>query len=311
MLQKQQAETGGNTSNTDNDDELTVDLNTDDNLDDEQTGAAGADDDQGGAGNTDDQGTDDEDEVVVTIDGVTPDPEQEEQASAPQWVKDVRKQNRELARQNRELQDKLNKAATPAPAAKPAELGPKPTLADHDYDADAFEAALEKWHSAKRDADAASAASKAAQDAEAAAWQAKLTAYDDKKKALKVKDFDDAEAAVQDTFDTTQRGVLIHGSEDPALLVYALGKNPGKAKELAAITDPVKFAFAVARLETQLKVTNRKAAPPAPERSIQGSGRASGAVDSTLERLRAEADRTGDMTKVMAYKRQLKAKAGK
>jgi len=33
----------------------------------------------------------------------------------------------------------------------------------------------------------------------------------------------------------------------------------------------------------------------------------SGAVDSTLERLRAEAERTGDMTKVIAYKRQKRA----
>jgi hypothetical protein len=30
-------------------------------------------------------------------------------------------------------------------------------------------------------------------------------------------------------------------------------------------------------------------------------------VDSTLERLRAEALKTGDMTKVMAYKRQKRA----
>ena len=67
--------------------------------------------------------------------------------------------------------------------------------------------------------------------------------------------------------------------------------------------DPVKFAFAVAKLETQLKVTNRKAAPP-PESTVRGTGRVSGAVDSTLERLRADAEKTGDYSKVMQYKRQ-------
>jgi hypothetical protein len=88
-----------------------------------------------------------------------------------------------------------------------------------------------------------------------------------------------------------------------------MGKSPAKAKELAAITDPVKFTFAIAKLEAQLKVTPRKA-PPAPEKQIRSIGGVpmSGAVDSTLERLRDEAAKTGDMTKVIAYKRQKAAK---
>jgi hypothetical protein len=89
-------------------------------------------------------------------------------------------------------------------------------------------------------------------------------------------------------------------------VIYALGKNLKKAKELSEITDPVKFAFAVAKLEKDLKVTNRKAAPP-PEKIVSGTGRSSGAVDSTLERLRAEAEKTGNMTKVIQYKAQKRA----
>ena len=96
---------------------------------------------------------------------------------------------------------------------------------------------------------------------------------------------------------------MLQGADNPALVIYALGKNPKKAKELADIKDPVKFAFAVAKLEKELKVTNRRAAPP-PERVVSGTGRSSGAVDSTLERLREDAARTGNMTKVIAYKAQ-------
>ena len=96
-------------------------------------------------------------------------------------------------------------------------------------------------------------------------------------------------------------------SHDPVLVVYALGKNPKKAAELSEIKDPVKFAFAVAKLETQLKVSSRKAATK-PEKTVNGSARVSGSVDSTLERLRAEASRTGDFSKLTAYKRKLKAK---
>ncbi len=121
-----------------------------------------------------------------------------------------------------------------------------------------------------------------------------------------MKDFEDAEAVAQELFSVTQQGVMLQGADNPALVVYALGRNPKKAKELAEIKDPVKFAFAVAKLEKDMKVTNRKSAPP-PERVVTGTGRVSGAVDSTLERLREEAARTGNMTKVIQYKRQKKA----
>jgi hypothetical protein len=135
------------------------------------------------------------------------------------------------------------------------------------------------------------------------AWQAKLDGYGKAKAELRVKDFEDAEEVAQQVFSITQQGVLLQGADNPALVVYALGKNPAKAKELAEIKDPVKFAFAVAKLEKDLKVTNRRQAP-APERIVTGTGRSSGAVDSTLERLREDAARTGNMTKVIAYKAQ-------
>ena len=112
---------------------------------------------------------------------------------------------------------------------------------------------------------------------------------------------------MQDTFNVTQQGVILQGAKRPELLIYALGKNPAKAKELAAIKDPVKFAFAAAELETKLKVADRKVTTE-PERVVTGSARISGTVDSTLERLRAEAEKTGDMSKVLAYKRGLKRK---
>ena len=133
-----------------------------------------------------------------------------------------------------------------------------------------------------------------------------MEGYSKAKAELKVRDYEDAEAIAQEVFNVTQQGVILQGADNPALVIYALGKNPKKAADLAQINDPVKFAFAVAKLEKELKVTNRKAAP-APERVIQGSGRVSGAVDSTLERLRAEAEKTGNYTKVLQYKRQKQA----
>jgi hypothetical protein len=240
----------------------------------------------------------DTEEVVVSIGEEAPPPE--EHTPAPEWVKELRKTNRELQRQNRELQARVQAAP---PETKPVVIGNKPKLEDHDYDADAYEEALTSWFERKRQADDVNAKQEAEVMNQQKAWQAKLDGYGKAKAELRVKDFEDAEEVAQQVFSITQQGVLLQGADNPALVVYALGKNPAKAKELAEIKDPVKFAFAVAKLEKDLKVTNRRQAP-APERIVTGTGRSSGAVDSTLERLREDAARTGNMTKVIQYRAQ-------
>ena len=247
---------------------------------------------------------DDEDEVLVSIGEESP--PQSEEPRAPEWVRELRKQNREKERRIRELEAKLQ--TTTQTENKPVVLGAKPKLEDHDYDTDKFEAALSDWYERKRATDQEAEKARQAEQAQRDAWQSRLDSYGKARAELKVRDFEDAESTVQELLDVTQQGIVVQGADNPALVIYALGKNPKKAKELADIKDPVKFAFTVAKLEKELKVTNRKAAPP-PERTVQGTGRVSGAVDSTLERLRAEAEKTGNMSKVIAYKRQIRNKS--
>ena len=242
------------------------------------------------------------DETVVTIAGESP-PQEEEEKQAPEWVRNLRKNYRELQREKRELEERL-KSVSPAPEQFPVTPGKKPTLEDCDYDSDKFENELAGWFERKRQSEEAEAQHRLKQQAEHESWQKKLEGYTQGKTGLKVSDFQDAEETVLETLNVTQQGIIIQGAQNPAVVVYALGKNPKKAKELGEITDPVKFAFAVAKLETQLTVTSRKQAPP-PEKKINGNG----SLDSSnaqLERLREEAARTGDMTKVIAFKRQLK-----
>jgi len=242
------------------------------------------------------------DEVVVSIGEEAPPAEEEQRA--PEWVRELRKANREKERRIRELEAKLQ--TTAQTENKPVALGPKPKLEEFDYDADRFEQALDAWHERKRQHDLETERVRQAEQTQQQAWQAKLEGYSKAKAELRVRDYEDAEAIAQEVFNVTQQGVILQGADNPALVIYALGKNPKKAADLAKINDPVKFAFAVAKLEKELKVTNRRAAP-APERVIQGTGRVSGAVDSTLERLREEAARTGNMTKVIQYKAQKRA----
>ena len=243
-----------------------------------------------------------QEEDVVTIAGESPAPEEEEK-QAPEWVRNLRKSYRELQREKRELEERL-KAVSPQPEQSPVVVGKKPTLEACDYDSDKFESELADWFERKRLADEAEVKQRAKQQAEQESWQKKLEGYNQSKSGLKVSDFTDAEETVLGTLSVTQQGIILQGAQNPAVMVYALGKNPNKAKELAAIADPVQFAFAVAKLETQLSVTKKQAPPP--EKRINGNG-SLGTSSAQLDRLRDEAARTGDFTKVLAFKRQLKS----
>jgi hypothetical protein len=248
----------------------------------------------------------DDDEVIVSIGEESP--PQEEKEPAPEWVRELRKNYRELQREKRELEARLT--TSQKAEEKPLSLGAKPTLEQFDYDAEQFEVALERWYENKRKVQEQDNAKKAEQQKAEQDWQNTLKNYGSLKSQLKVKDYDDAEHVVLESLNETKQGIILHGAKNPALVVYALGKNPKKVKELASIDDPVKFAIAIGGLEKELKVTSRKtASPPPPESKVRGSAPISGAVDSTLERLREEAARTGDHSKVFAYKQQLKRKS--
>ena len=249
-----------------------------------------------------------ESEVVVTFGDEAP-PEEAEATPETNPIRQLREERQRLVRENKELQEKLRAKEAPAPEVP---LGAMPSLEAHDYDEDKFKLALQDWFERKRAADETAAKASAEARAKEEAWHSRLAEYGEAKTKLKMPDYEEAEERVQSLFDVTQQGVMIAGADNPALLVYALGKHPAKAKELAAIKDPVKFAFAVAKLETQMKTTSRtRPAPPAPETPIRSTAPSRSAANATLDRLRDEADRTGDRTKVAAYMRQLKAQPRK
>lgn len=245
----------------------------------------------------------DEGELVVSIGEEAP-PQQEE-SRAPAWVRELRKQNRELAKAKKELEAKLQERDAP----KQTELPPKPTLEGCDYDAEAFERKLADWYEAKRNHDAQQAEQQKAVERQKVHAEQRMTAYQEAKASIPADDMDEAEHTVANMLNPVQQQILIHGADNAAMLIYALGKHPEKAKQLAAIEDLAEFAFKAAKIEAELKVTKRK--PNAtPEKPITGtSGGISGSVDNQLERLREEAMRTGDFSKVHAYKMQLRNRA--
>ena len=172
---------------------------------------------------------DDEDEdVIVSINGEAPDLEEEEEARAPEWVRDLRKQYRDEKKRSKELEQKLQRLEQgQAPAAQT--LGDKPTLDSVDYDTERYETEIATWYEKKRSHDQQQASVQAEQQSVQNDWNKKLEGYHSSKASLKVKDYDIAEDVVQDNLSVMQQGMIVQGAENPALLVYALGKNPKKA----------------------------------------------------------------------------------
>jgi hypothetical protein len=250
---------------------------------------------------TDDSETE-EDEDVVTIG----DEKEEEPADmAPTWVRELRKKHRQIKQRNRELENQLQQyQQTPAVQAP----GAKPTLESCDYDSDQYEAKLAQWFEAKNKHKEAQAKIRADEEQQLEAYRERIAKYQEKKKTLKVRDFEDAESAVEEALSIAQQNIIIEGASNPALLVYALGKNPEKARKLAEIKNYVRFAFEVAKLEKELKVSKRKPKTK-PEKTIEGTGSLSGTSDRTLDRLRDEALKKGDITKNLEYRRKKKKAA--
>ncbi|MGF6643122.1 hypothetical protein [Paraburkholderia sp. GAS82] len=231
----------------------------------------------------------------------------QEDAAAPQWVKDLRKQNTEDRRRIRELEAQLQQKQPQAPAVPT--LGAKPKLENFDYDEGKYDEALSKWYEDKRKVDAAQDDQRKAEEARQRERDERLVTYKTEASSLKRKDFQEVESDVIAALTPDQQGILLLGADKPAAFIYTLGRYPTKLRELAAIKNPVRFAFAAAKLEKDLKVTSRNTnAKPAPEGRVESSSGAPavGGGEKKLEQLRAEAERTGDYSKVHSYKRQLK-----
>jgi hypothetical protein len=214
---------------------------------------------------------------------------------------------RELRARNRELKAQLRKFEEGKDGGVEA-LGPKPTIEDFDYDEERFTEALLAWGEKKREFDAREQEQREKDEALKKRFHERKAHYDEAKVSLGAKDFDSAEDAVCDVLSIPQQNFIIANVENPALFVYALGKNEKHLQALAAETDPASFIYKLAKLETKMEVTDVKTKPK-PERRPNGKSAAPMSGEKKLERLRAEAAKTGDFSKVHAFKKQLKANA--
>lgn len=241
------------------------------------------------------------DELVVTIDG---EDQEEEEKQAPNWVKELRRKNREDQRRIRELEEKLSQGAAPA---QPDDPGKEPELEDFDYDADAFKAAFKDWTAKKAQVEQKKEAIRRQQEEAAKEWQSVQETYAKGKARFPKEKMAEAEEEVVSVLSGPRQAMLMDMADDSAALVVALGSSPETLRKLASIKSDAKFLKELARVEMNVKVQPKKTPPP-PERQISGNGKTPGAGQANLDRLREQAEKTGDYTEYYAAKSRAKAK---
>lgn len=234
----------------------------------------------------------DDDDLEITIEG------EDAPAAAGHDSDLVRKLRAEIKERDQRLKT--------YEAPKPVEIGPKPTLESAEYDEDKFETQLLAWNQRKAKADEEVKAAQSQKEEANRSWQGELQAFERGKSALGAKDFDAAEETLVSTMNQVQQAVIIKAASTPeaaAKIVYALGRHPERLKALAAIQDPIKLAVAIAKLEGQITVNTRRAAPE-PESRVRGSAPLSRTTDKALEKMEADAakDPNYDRGKIRRYK---------
>lgn len=210
----------------------------------------------------------------------------------------------EIAKRDRELAELRAKVQ---PAQK-IEVGQRPKLEDFGYDSDKYDEAVDQWHTRKREAEAQDARANQATDEEQRArdeWNRDHQSYMAKRANLAFADKEEVEAAALTVLSPAQQVAIVQTADDPALFLYALGKNPAKLAEIAASSNnPAKLAKLITKLEGTITV-NRSRRPPDPERIPTPTGRINhSGNEKKLADLEKEADRTGDRSKVIAFKKQ-------
>jgi hypothetical protein len=272
-------------------------------------GSASNDDSGGDAGDGGAQGAaGDELTIVLEGDEGAEPPEQQEDPQAPAWVRDLRKSNREKDRRIRELERKVQAVQPPQTAA--VVVGPEPTFEDCGFDAVVYKQKLLEWNERAAAAKKAQDEATAAQEKQQKLWQDRVASIDSATTSLRIAGADEARESFENGLSQLQQAIVLSGPQDAktaAMLRHVIGANPNVAKRLAAIEDPVKFAFAAAELVTKMK-TNRKAAPT-PERRLSSGAVGTSAVDNALEEARKRADKTGDRTEVARIMRQRQQRA--
>ncbi len=223
------------------------------------------------------------------------DDESEEVKQAPKWVKEVRNQNRELKRKLKEYEAKQSQSTGIQT------LREKPTLEDYDYDDEAYQKDLDEWYQEKQQFE------NQKQQVEQQIQQVQKR-FNDEAEIIRTNkpDFQEKIDKVAQVLPIERQNFILGKAKNPAKLSYLLGNSPEKLAQLAELDD-IDYIKQIGVLEYQMqqgKTKQRNPNKPKPRKHKTPSG--SSGVDMRLQKLQEQAEKTGNYTEVIRYKKQLK-----
>jgi hypothetical protein len=219
--------------------------------------------------------------------------------------KEAAREARKSAREAKEAKDALEALRNQISPPKEIAL---PTLEECGYNDNVYAQRMEEYVNAKAAKKVAEDKSREQEAAVKQDYDSRLAKYKTGKTALRVSDFDDAEDSVVSVLTQEQQSMIIRCVDDPATIIYALGKSKKTLAELASIRDWDRFAYKLAKIEGGIKVNKRT--PPPPEKRMAGGSPGSsggGALTSRLNAAEKRAEQTGDRSEVVRLKREIKA----
>lgn len=165
----------------------------------------------------------------------------------------------------------------------------KPRPEDFDTDAE-FESARERYEedriaqlAAKKaqeqvESILAKTQSQTTQQNQSVAFEQQSAAHDARAAALKVKDYDEVEDRAIDTLGEDLSRTIVTKIPNSEVLMYYLGKNPGKAAEFQSLSqsDPLACVLELGGLAKQLSVRPKRKSAPDPETKVEGGGEPAG-----------------------------------
>jgi hypothetical protein len=247
-----------------------------------------------------------DEETVIELEG----DEDEEPAADSAPIRQLREQLKEEKRARAELEQRV--------APKPIEVGPEPDLwEDCDGDQDKYKADYRAWLDRSNAADRQTADQSRAQQAQAqenarihATYQTNAAKLQAQAKIAPEAYKASEDAVVAALPEVVQSIMVKYMPEQAPMLTHILGTRPKKLEEIAGITDPLAQAFALYDLAKGIKVVTKRKSPPAPEERVSGSGPISRTDPAKkLAELEKAAEKSGDRTAIIAFKRQQKERA--
>ncbi|MCP4832503.1 MAG: hypothetical protein GY886_09855, partial [Gammaproteobacteria bacterium] len=120
----------------------------------------------------------------------------------------------------------------------------------------------------------------------------------------RLKGYEEAEQVVTQSLPIEKQNLIIAESTKPALVAYALGKNPDLLKQFADAKNPVEVGRILGMIESKVNVVKK----PKPKSNVAPSlGNAGTPSSRGLEAALEKARKTGDYTAYRKLKRSLNA----